>query len=67
MDAMPLTATITLLFIAGLIAYDVYAYRTFGVDGTITGLVRWCNAKWPLFGVLLGMVIGGLLVHWFGL
>ena len=64
---MQLSAIVTLATILFIVAYDVWAYRQFGTEGTISGLVRWCNATWPLFGVLLGMIIGGLLVHWFGL
>jgi len=63
---MQLTAIFTLSVITIVVGYDLWAYRRWGVDGTISGLIRRCNSKFPLFGVLLGMVIGGLLVHWFG-
>ena len=61
------TAFVVAITIAFVLTYDLIVYVRSGTDSTITGLVRWCNAKWPLFGVLLGMIIGGLLVHWFGL
>lgn len=61
------SGVVTLTFIILLIAYDLWALFYFGVDGTVSAWVRWCNNRWPLFGVLLGIVIGGLLVHWFGL
>lgn len=61
------TAFVVAITIAFVLTYDLIVYVRSGTDSTITGLVRYCNARWPLFGVVLGMVIGGLLVHWFGL
>lgn len=59
---------ITLLVVAltaiGLILYDFLALGFWGVDSTISVVINeWVYQANPLFVFCLGMVAGGLVVH----
>lgn len=57
-----------ILFIAFCVGYEAWAvahkYRT-GEDQTITNLVRTVTRAYPFNSVLVSLVVGGLLVHFF--
>ncbi|RLI48655.1 hypothetical protein DRO61_06180 [Candidatus Bathyarchaeota archaeon] len=49
-----------------LILYDIFALIYFGVDSTISVVINdWGFQAHPLFVFCFGMVIGGLIVHFF--
>jgi hypothetical protein len=52
-------------WIAVLIVYERWAMASFGPQATITGLVQFCQARFPLFEALLTLAGGGLLLHLF--
>lgn len=47
--------------------YDIWRYAKFGRTATISYLIRgYAFDAHPLICVLIGMVLGGLVVHFFG-
>lgn len=52
-----------LLAVAGLLAYEAWALAT--CRPTLSRMMRRTFEEWPFFGVLVGFVCGGLLVHFF--
>ena len=59
------TAFLTFAVLGGLLAYDLWVYRTYGTEATITGLVRWANERWPLVAAVTAFLFGVLWGHWF--
>jgi H+/Cl- antiporter ClcA len=49
-----------------IVIVDIYAFAKFGREGTLSRLIqRWGWAAHPITLVCLGMVVGGLIVHFF--
>ena len=49
-----------------LIIYDVFALTFFGIDSRISVVLNeWSFQAHPLFVFSFGMVVGGLIVHFF--
>ena len=49
-----------------LVLYDIFALYFFGVDSTISVVMNeWSFQTHPLLVFMLGMVFGGLIVHFF--
>ncbi len=49
-----------------LILYDIFALTFWGVDSTISVVLNeWAFEAHPLFVFSFGMIIGGLIVHFF--
>jgi phosphatidylglycerophosphate synthase len=55
------TAWVVVLFIAGILLYDVYAFYKGGVRGTVSYMVimTW-SRKYPAFTFMVGFVMGHL-------
>ena len=50
-----------------VIIADIWAFQKYGRDSTLSRLVqRWGWAAHPITLILLGVVIGGLIVHFWG-
>lgn len=61
-----LTVVIMGLVLIFLILYDVYALFFMGIDSTISVVLNeWSFQAHPLFVFSFGMIIGGLIVHFF--
>ncbi len=61
-----LTVVIMGLVLIFLIFYDLYALFFMGVDSTISAVLKeWSFEAHPLFVFSFGMIIGGLVVHFF--
>lgn len=54
------TAWILVLFVTGLICWDVFAYIHWGYTGTISYDVLTASLKHPLIPLLVGIVSGHL-------
>ena len=49
-----------------LVLYDIFALYFFGIDSTISVVMNeWSFQTHPLLVFMLGMVFGGLIVHFF--
>ena len=66
MSGKQLTVVILGIVIIFLIIYDIFALTFFGIDSTISVVLNaWSFQAHPLFTFSFGMVIGGLIVHFF--
>jgi len=66
MSLKVLTIFIMGLAIFGTILYDIFALNALGADYTISVILNvWAFEAHPLLVFLLGMTIGGLVVHFF--
>jgi len=55
------------LVIIAVVIYDIFALTFWGSDTTISVVVNeWAFQAPPLLSFSLGMVVGGLIVHFFG-
>lgn len=62
-----ITVVVIGLVVLFLVLYDLFALFFFGVDGTISVVLnQFAFQAHPLIVFCLGMVIGGLVVHFFG-
>tara|TARA_B100001564_G_C20208442_1_gene476096 strand:- start:111 stop:326 length:216 start_codon:yes stop_codon:yes gene_type:complete len=67
MNGKQLTVVILGIIIIGLVLYDIFALTFWGVDTTISVVINeWSFQAPPLLTFSLGMVVGGLVVHFFG-
>lgn len=60
-----LTVGVVVATLVGLVGFDIYAYVTGGEVATISDVVT--SAAWssPRASFLIGLVVGGLIDHWF--
>ena len=66
MSGIQLTVVILGIVIIFLIIYDIFALTFFGIDSTISVVLNeWSFKAHPLFVFSFGMVVGGLIVHFF--
>ena len=66
MGGKQLTVVILGIVIIFLIIYDIFALTFFGIDSTISVVLNESYFKeHPLFLFSFGMVVGGLIVHFF--
>jgi len=52
-----------LMAVVFLVAYEVWALAT--GRRTLSRMIYDANTAWPLLSTLVGLVVGGLLVHFF--
>ena len=70
MKKQPLGKVVTIAFSGCtaliVILYDIFALTFWGVDSTISVVLNeWAFEAHPLFVFSFGMIIGGLIVHFF--
>ena len=66
MNGKQITVVVLGIIIIGLVIYDIFALTFWGSDTTISVVVNeWAFQAPPLLTFCLGMVVGGLIVHFF--
>ena len=62
------TAALVMFSVIGLLAWDIFAFATGGIDATISDIfTSWLGlADNPIPAAGLGFVVGGLFVHFMG-
>jgi hypothetical protein len=53
------------LWVGIFVAYEHLALDQFGREGTITGLVQMCAARFPLLPLIIAVALAGLWLHMF--
>jgi hypothetical protein len=53
----------TLVYVGGLVAYDVFAFVRWGNQATISVVVRDLARAWPWVGVVVGFFLGLITGH----
>ena len=66
MNGKQITVVVLGLVIIFLILYDLYALFFLGADATISAVLNeWSFNSNPLISFSMGMIVGGLIVHFF--
>jgi dolichyl-phosphate-mannose--protein O-mannosyl transferase len=58
-------ALFTVLWVGALIVYERWALATMGSEATISGLVEFIQARFPMFEGICYLAIAGGLLHLF--
>lgn len=65
MTPREITGIFILTTVLTIAAYDLFALLHWGVEATISRLVRSANARWPLLAPLVSFAMGCLYGHLF--
>jgi hypothetical protein len=65
MTGSNITGCFIVCTILGIAIYDLFALIKWGVPGTISGVIRKINEKWPLLSALVAFAMGCLYGHFF--